>query len=88
MLERFPLSLSSKLFPGVKWKLPFIFSSNNVSPIGFSIYGFSPKANSPIYLAPSSVSSISFNSLVLLDVAFIIFPSLNSNFILLNNIPL
>ena len=88
MLDLLPLSLSSKLSPGVKWKLPFIFSSNKVSPIGLSIYGFKPNANSPMYLAPSSMSKISFSSLVLFDVAFIIFPSLNSNLILLNKIPL
>lgn len=74
ILDLFPLSLSSRLSPGVKWKLPFIFSSNSVSPIGFSIYGFNPITNSPIYLAPSSVSNISFNSFSLFVIAFTIFP--------------
>ena len=73
MLERFPLSLSSKLSPAVKWKLPFIFSSNKVSPIGFSIYVFKAKANSPIYLLPSSVSKISFCSIVYVGSKLIIY---------------
>ena len=37
---------------------PQIFSSNKISSIGFLIYGFTPKANSPTYLAPSSVLNI------------------------------
>ena len=52
------------------------------------IYGFNPMANSPIYLAPSSAFNISFKASVSLAVAFIIFPFLNSNLILLNVFPL
>ena len=41
--------------------------------IGFNIYGLTPIANSPTYLAPSSVSKTSFIRLSSFAVAFIIF---------------
>ena len=66
----------------MKWKDPAIFSSKRVSFIGSRMKGLTPIANSPINLAPSSVSSKSLIFLLLLAVAFIIFPSLNSNTIL------
>ena len=62
--------------------LPAIFSSNNVSSIGVFIYGFIPIANSPTYLAPSSISSTLLILSLLFEVASIILPSLKVSFIL------
>ncbi len=66
---------------------PAIFSSNKISHIGSRIKGFTPKANSPTYLAPSSVSRILLIASLLFEVASIIFPSLNTNLTFLNSIP-
>ena len=62
-------------------------SSNNISFIGFIIYGLNPIANSPIYLAPSSLSNISFNFSVSLPVASIILPFSNTSRMSLNTVP-
>ena len=45
------------------------------------MYGLTPIANSPTYLAPSSVSNTLFILSVSFAVAFTILPSLNSSLI-------
>jgi len=65
--------------PGVRWKEPAIFSSNRVSFIGCSMYGFIPNENSPKYLEPSSVSSSLLIRSVSLAVALTILPFSISN---------
>ena len=67
ILDLFPLSLSDRADPGVKWKLPTIFSSYKVLFTKLCIFGFSPIANSPIYLAPSSISNIACNLSLLIS---------------------
>ena len=56
--------------------------------MGYSILGFTPNENSPIYLEPSSVENILFNSSSSpSQVAFWICPSLNVNFMFLYILP-
>ena len=61
-----------------------IFSSKRVSFIGCRIYGFTPRANSPKYREPSSVSRSWFILLSSLDEAFTILPSFISKTIFSN----
>ena len=46
--ETLPLSQPMTQLPGVKWKLPMIFSSKSVSFITRVTYGLTPMANSPM----------------------------------------